>query len=293
MRKKLFFIYLNIFDKVRRITKSYFINQVFHNCIVGYLEKNYEQVIMKYSDKTIEIDVKINNNVWMMWWQGEENAPDLVKRCIYSVRDTFGQVKVITKDNFKDYVVLPDYILKKYENGVIDMANFSDIIRFNLLASHGGLWVDATIFIKNFNPEIELKNPYSTVKGPDYFNNKYIPRGRWRGFFQYGQSELPFLEFVVDFYNEYWKKEKYTINYFLMDNILEVAYRNNIGNFRKIINSVEVNNIEVYKLDEWLLEKNNITINFDSTHVFKLNTKHKYPKSQGSNYIEFIKSKGI
>ncbi|MCJ1991697.1 hypothetical protein GYN14_04195 [Lactococcus piscium] len=293
MRKKLFFIYLNIFDKVRRIIKSYFINQIFHNYIVGYLEKNYEQVIMKYSDKSIEIDVKINSNVWMMWWQGEENAPDLVKRCIYSVRDTFGDITVISQDNFKEYVTLPDYILEKQEEGIIGLANFSDIMRFNLLASHGGLWIDATIFLKNFDPNLELKNPYFTIKGSDYFNNKYVPQGKWRGFFQYGQKDLLVFKFSVDIFNEYWKNENQLINFFLIDYILEIAYRNNIGNFRDINNRIKENNLEIYKLDEWLLEKNNININFDSSHVFKLNTKHKYPKFKGSNYIEFIKSKGI
>lgn len=50
-----------------------------------------------------------------MWWQGYNNAPNLVKACINSVKinNKNHNVIIITQENFKDYVMLPNFILKK------------------------------------------------------------------------------------------------------------------------------------------------------------------------------------
>lgn len=291
MKKKIFFIYLNFFDKFRRLINSSYINQIFHNSVINYLEKNFKEVILKYTNTHQKNSQELNKNVWLMWWQGEENAPDLVKKCIQSVRDNLGNVTIISKENYRDYVDIPEIIISKQKSWIIGMANFSDIMRFNLLSNHGGLWIDATIFLKDYNPDLELSNPYYTIKGNDYFNNKYVPKGRWRGFFQYGQKDLLLFKFSVEFFNEYWKVEKKLINFFLIDYILEIAYRNNIGDFKNINDRITMNNPGIYDLDKKLLGCD-IILDFEKTHVFKLNIKHHYENkdNSSSNYKKFIES---
>lgn len=87
--------------------------------------------------------------VWTCWFQGEENAPALVKACFESMRNCFSdcEVIVLTEDNFKQFVTIPDYILEKYERGIISNAHFSDILRIEVLYKHGGLWLDSTVFV--------------------------------------------------------------------------------------------------------------------------------------------------
>ena len=53
----------------------------------------------------------------------------------------------ITEKNYKDYVNMPDYIIRKQQSGEIDLTHFSDILRMMLLARHGGIWMDSTLLI--------------------------------------------------------------------------------------------------------------------------------------------------
>ena len=86
--------------------------------------------------------------VWVLWLQGEENAPEIVKACIASTKRAFKgyEYKVLDKSNIHDYIELPDYIEEKYKKGIITHAHYSDIVRVALLSQYGGVWVDATVY---------------------------------------------------------------------------------------------------------------------------------------------------
>ena len=60
----------------------------------------------------------------------------------------------------------------------------SDILRVNLLADHGGMWMDSTIYVTQDLPDWNL--PFYTLK-QDLPNDKsYFSLYRWSGFFQGG-----------------------------------------------------------------------------------------------------------
>ena len=84
--------------------------------------------------------------IWMLWLQGEENAPYLVKKCIESWKNNNPDFKIIVldKNTINDYVDLQDIFCNNSEH--IAPALFSDIIRINLLNKYGGFWVDSTCF---------------------------------------------------------------------------------------------------------------------------------------------------
>ena len=42
-------------------------------------------------------------------------------------------IVILTNENINDYVQLPDYIVEKYDKGIIPKAHFSDAIRNELL----------------------------------------------------------------------------------------------------------------------------------------------------------------
>lgn len=81
--------------------------------------------------------------VWILWFQGEENAPEIVRCCIASWRalNPEWQVVVLNRQTFSNYidVNLPASTFEKL--GVQMQAN---LIRLALLQRHGGVWADAT-----------------------------------------------------------------------------------------------------------------------------------------------------
>ena len=79
--------------------------------------------------------------IWIFWEQGIEQAPEVVKICVNSIieHNPERKVNIISRDNLEDYIELPDYIVEKHKCGKISYAHFSDIVRFALLYTWGGM----------------------------------------------------------------------------------------------------------------------------------------------------------
>jgi len=123
-----------------------FRNMVNYRRARKYLLANYSDVFNEFDSENYpapdEAAACEAYPVWVIWWQGEEHMPPLVKMCYRSVqRNAAGHpVILVTKDNFTRYVTVPDYIDAKVKNGTITLTNFSDILRAALLFHHGGLY---------------------------------------------------------------------------------------------------------------------------------------------------------
>lgn len=122
--------------------------------------------------------------IWVFWWQGLDEAPFIIKLCINNMKKYIKdrEIILITKDNFSYYINLPNFIMKKFNNGNISIQQFSDIIRVYLMYNYGGIWLDATILIKdkldnaifNYNfysvkREKKMKNILLIIVGQDLF----------------------------------------------------------------------------------------------------------------------------
>ena len=85
--------------------------------------------------------------VWFCWLQGLDDAPEIVKACYNSIKRNIPnrEIKVIDAKNWKEYVELPDFIVKKWEKGRVPAALFSDLLRLELLIKYGGTWIDSTV----------------------------------------------------------------------------------------------------------------------------------------------------
>lgn len=109
--------------------------------ITKFLYNENKDIIEKYNRESHESTSKIENGtVWVLWWQGIDKAPDIVKICIQSIRKNIGNRNLVILDesNFRDYTNLNP----KYENllnaGAISKTQFSDLLRLNLLYNRGG-----------------------------------------------------------------------------------------------------------------------------------------------------------
>ena len=85
--------------------------------------------------------------IWFCWLQGLKNAPEIVKVCYASLQKHFPdrEIKVIDENNWIEYVELPEHIIERWKKRQIPPANFSDLLRLELLIRYGGTWIDATV----------------------------------------------------------------------------------------------------------------------------------------------------
>lgn len=230
--------------------------------IIGLAERErcYRKLKRKYKkiltiDKSINIDKnkeEKSNKIWICWFQGIENAPELVKACYNSVVKNYNdkEIIVLTEENYKQYVDIPEYILKKWEKGYITFAHFSDILRIELLSKYGGLWLDSTIFTTKkselvFNDNIELF-VFKQVD-LDRKNSLTVVASNW---LIYANRDNNIINLTKKLLYQYWKDYNHAINY----NIFHIFFK-----FAT----------EVYK-DEW---KKVPTFNNISPHIlqFELN----------------------
>lgn len=194
--------------------------------IIRYLETVCSDVISKYQNQTqIQTICSSEKKIWVFWWTGEETAPEIVKACIKSIRRNANGHEVIMLDqnNYRDYITLPETILKKHEQGIIGHAHFSDIIRLTLLAQYGGAWIDATVFISQPIPDFVFSNTFYTLKTIDP-SATYYSKSRWCGYFLAGEQDFLLFSFVRDCLISFWLKSDQVIDYLLMDYLFGIAY---------------------------------------------------------------------
>ena len=257
-----------------------------HRCILRYLKETYSKFIASYKQEQIKTEEQTKTNatasntqgavsetnaavletegmasempapIWTMWWQGADDLPELVRMCHASVNRHRGKhpFKIITRDNYQEYVSLPDHIMDKVKSGVITITHLSDIIRFALLSQYGGLWLDSTVFVSDRLPEDIFTAEYFTVKRPLTPKNGNVAQDRWTNFLHAGQKGNLLCRFVYDFFLEYWKMQNYLINYFLIDYAISLAC-DEIPQCRKLLDAVPLMNDDLYRLEKMLNAK--------------------------------------
>lgn len=83
----------------------------------------------------------------MLWFQGWENAPALVKKC----KDTWVEhhpdwtIHLLTAENLSAFIDL-EAILPGYRDKTMPPEALSNMVRLSLLAKYGGVWADSTLY---------------------------------------------------------------------------------------------------------------------------------------------------
>lgn len=116
--------------------------------------------------------------IWQFWWQGEANAPEMVRHCMASVKrfaPAGWRVVVIDESNIERYVAIPDCIRRKHHSGIITHTHFSDYLRISLLARHGGVWIDATVLLSGPVPAEALNARFFMFKSSLWAHAAQIP----------------------------------------------------------------------------------------------------------------------
>jgi hypothetical protein len=84
--------------------------------------------------------------IWMLWFDGLQNAPLLVRHCVRSwqYHNPFWRVIVLENATLGHYVEL-DPVISGNQDVITPQAS-ANIVRINLLRKYGGVWADATCY---------------------------------------------------------------------------------------------------------------------------------------------------
>lgn len=211
--------------------------------IRSYLRETLEPLLVQYADDTGAGTHDPNAPIWVCWWSGEETAPPLVKRCIRSIRENAGDhpVHFITRETHSSYLQIPDYMLEKVEKKQMGLAHLADYIRVKLLAEHGGLWLDATIFCSGTVPALCFELPFFTCKSPRQPCG-YLSEMRWVTFCLGGWKGNVFFRFLRDAFERYWQSSPCAIDYLFFDYVIELAC-DRLPAVRELLDAVPENNL--------------------------------------------------
>ena len=199
-------------------------------------------------------DVK-NLPIWILWMQGEENAPAVVKKCIQSARSARGGRPVILIDgrNMGEYIALPGHITSKYKKGLINNTHLSDIIRVVLLEKYGGTWADATVLFTAPVPPVITGSPFFVFR-VDEENpmHKFHIASNWfihsapGHIFNAKQKEMLF---------NYWAAEERAVDYFIFHLMFRRMIYDNPSFYELWQKIPVISNLGPHKLQAALPEK--------------------------------------
>lgn len=270
--KKIIFFY---YKKIIRRKKSIDTEIKLLRSLQTYLLGRYGYLVTKYAsiDKP-----EINSGsykVWIMWWQGEEDMPEIIRLNYDSVKlnRNGNDVILITSENFQQYVNIPDYILAKLRVDALSITHLSDIIRVSILAAHGGLWLDASVYVNERLPK-KFDYSYWTTKwilSPHEYSLYRLWIGLWSlssvpkltitqcmGVW-YSSANNPIFLCLRDFWFSYMKQEDKVHYYWLTELFLIGCMYDRISSVKSQIDEVPLSNSNIFKI------RDHINCSFDAT----------------------------
>lgn len=199
--------------------------------VLAMLDKKYLRRYLSALNeiqKNTETAVKNREIIWTCWLQGEEKAPAVVKACLAQMRkmEANRKIVVITRENIRQYVTLPDYIWEKWQKGIIGNTHFSDILRVCLLYEHGGIWLDATAYLlKPIVPKI-VDAPFFAYHSRTYLRiyPQVLGNNNW---FLVSNPQHPLIAGIRAMLFAYWRHENSTIHYFIYHLMFDLMVENN------------------------------------------------------------------
>jgi len=229
---------------------------MFHREAYNEVKKSIQLFINNFPENITNLNIPFWGGTivsWTCWWQGIEQAPELVKACIESQRRNLPEGVhqiIITKDNYQEYIALPDYIIEKLNKGYITLTTLSDIIRATLLYRYGGFWMDSTLLVLQPLDKDILNYPIYTRNLPE---TQYCTNVMWSGWFIYAQAGNKLFQFLSGafyFYYSIYDNIKY---YLTVDYIIAIAC-NMFSEVEKELEAIPYNNEYALELCKHLTE---------------------------------------
>ena len=220
----------------------------------NYFNSNYNDIIEKHKEnETVEVTAS-KVRIWVFWGQGEEKMPPLIEACYKQLTHYNENINLVTIENVNKYIELPGVIFEKANAGKISLAHFSDIVRNTLLARYGGLWLDATVWVRGEIPFDKLSQldifsangeVPSTSRSVKFWTSFEYNWSTWCMWSKHANNQL--FSFVSEMLISIAEHEKQWPDYVIQDYLIYYAYKNLPG----IANMLEESKaIPCYKRNE-------------------------------------------
>lgn len=272
------FAWQNLWIKVKNNWgKSHERDERKHRLILGYLRKRFPEIMKEIHETPLLYDGEPVKKIWVFWWQGLQNAPEIVKKCREILkRENYGKYEIVevNKDNYNNYCTIPQSILTLLDTGKITVTQFSDMLRACLLYENGGIWIDSTVLTLHPADTKIIQYPFYTIH-LDKPDDGTVAKFKISGFFLASKKGNTYMKLLRDFMFAYWEKQNLLIDYLLIDYCMILITQEN-QEYAELLNSVPLNNSNVHSLrehinDEYdMKEWNSIT---KDTNFFKLSYK--------------------
>lgn len=196
-------------DATSLVTKfSNSLNKKSDAVVENYIVEKYSDVYDKYRFIHGTVGTTPRNiTVWTSWFQGLDDAPNIVKESVKSIEKYaryagFSFVN-IDKGNYKNYIQIDQRIIAEMEAGKIKPAHFSDLIRVKLLTKYGGIWFDATqllikpipnwiwepdLLVWNEMHDLSEKNAFLSIPFTKHFNNGFLVAKEGASFYDFASD---------------------------------------------------------------------------------------------------------
>jgi len=173
------------------------------------------------------------NTIYILWFQGFENAPDVVKKAVESWKyynATDWNIVLLDSNNLKNYINLDDYI--DLTTKKIEKCKIANMIRCILLYEYGGVWADATTFC---NKPLNDWLPYYITEGFFAFNKPTTkPDKILSNYFLYADKKNYIIEkwcfATIHFHKTHEMNYPYFIHHFIFkdlydkDNVFKIMW---------------------------------------------------------------------
>ena len=150
-------------------------------------------------------------------------------------------MKLLTKENYQEYLDIPEFILDRVKNDGMGLAHLSDYIRLALLSKYGGLWLDATIFCAYPLTEDMFRLPVFTCKGRtidvDYWSDY-----KWTVFCIGGYRGNVMFRALQALLESYWQSNRVAIDYLFLDHTIKLLCSTH-ETCGKLIDIIQENNL--------------------------------------------------
>lgn len=155
---------------LRRKVRNHIAYKMEHPKVSSYLQINYINPFIKGEIPQFSFEKKYHFKndkiIWQFWYQGKDQTSLAIQKCFKSIQKHMGDeytIIILDKDTIKDYLDFPLIIEEKLKNnffGEKTITFFSDLLRVSLLATYGGIWCDANIFLSDKIPQELCKEDF-------------------------------------------------------------------------------------------------------------------------------------
>lgn len=206
---------------INRVKQQYLLHTLMQKFHQNEVIQRFEQIPASNEGR----EIGSTSPIWVCWWQGEEQMPEVVCLCYRSIQRHAGHhpVVLLTEENQAQYLHLPDLVWRKFREGIISRTHLSDIARVYLLKEHGGIWMDATILLtEDIDHVVDLHSSYWSYRHVTPYNN--VSKGLWTSYFQASSKRHFISSYLYESLLYWWEHNDKLFTYLQFDYFFRLGY---------------------------------------------------------------------